>query len=143
MNKQFVTKDIAFKLKALGFNEPCMGFFKFNNDKLFYDSTIIRFRNNEDLNFFSDITTRASAPLWSQVIDWFRTTYGLHITSTGDNDKSRFKYDGYVFEINRVDWSGLEPDEDNLVYTTIMLDYEIAREEVINFALEIVTSTMN
>ena len=66
MNEQFVTYDIALKLKELCFNEECLGFYHgrtFNEERFkryLYENTI-------------------SAPLWQQVIDWFRKSWKIHI----------------------------------------------------------------
>jgi len=68
MEKQFVTFDIAKKLKELGFNEKC---FAWNNGIMF----IYHEYKNEDLG-----THACTRPLWQQVIDWFREEHNYNIT---------------------------------------------------------------
>ena len=60
MTKEFVPYELAVRLKALGFNEPCIGFY------------------NIDLNVLPIInepyvtTSKDSAPLYQQAFRWFR-----------------------------------------------------------------------
>ena len=78
MKEQFVTYEIALKLKELGFDEECFGRYegadyyleKWNEVKLEPTHTTSQ-------NTFS--WQLASAPLWQQVIDWIREKYGIHI----------------------------------------------------------------
>lgn len=58
MKNQFVTYKIALKLKELGFNEECLGYFR-NNTKSFHLGEDTRVQKDSVL-----------APLWQQVIDW-------------------------------------------------------------------------
>lgn len=69
MEKQCVTYEIALALKELGFNEECIGYFKdgeFNAWNVFDP-----YSNSEMKSWF------VSAPLWQQVIDWFRKQYDI------------------------------------------------------------------
>ena len=63
MKEQFVTYEIALKLKELGFDEECFGW---------YGSQGI-------LNQKYDLENTTLAPLWQQVIDWFREKYNTNI----------------------------------------------------------------
>ena len=72
MKQKFVPYDIALNLKALGFNEPCFGFFTNNGN-------IRRYTNyDDDLNTFQSLQNNSitmgddwcTAPLWQDVIDW-------------------------------------------------------------------------
>lgn len=65
MEKEFVPYDIALKLKELGFDEPCLAYFKPN--ELFPELTIGEFNEYEYY----------SAPTFSQTFRWFREKYGL------------------------------------------------------------------
>ena len=68
MTKEFVPYELAVRLKALGFNEPCIGFY------------------NIDLNVLPIInepyvtTSKDSAPLYQQAFRWFREKYELYST---------------------------------------------------------------
>ena len=80
MKKQFVTYEIALKLKELGFDEECINEYWFTCKKLRFSFESIKNiyhykRSNSDNNDISLI----SAPLWQQVIDWFREKHNLWI----------------------------------------------------------------
>ena len=87
MEKQFVTYEIALSLKELGFNEPCLGFF---DKELFLfclvdqesdcEINTITYKNGLN-NIIADINyeTIIIAPLWQQVIDWFRDKHNTNI----------------------------------------------------------------
>ena len=66
MEKQFVTYEIALKLKELGFDEECLACF---HTFLTTDNKLPLFRNFI-INKNSAIKNHVSAPLWQQVIDW-------------------------------------------------------------------------
>ena len=84
MEKQFVTYEIALKLKELGFDEPCLASYYTDDERNYakdgtYDcrqkiSSSIDFDpfKEEFDNFYinSNETYYVSAPLWQQVIDW-------------------------------------------------------------------------
>ena len=58
MQEQFVTYEIALKLKELGFDEKCLGYYA-------GDHLILSVRQQ----YYPNKVTKA--PLWQQVIDWF------------------------------------------------------------------------
>lgn len=68
MEKEFVPYEVALRLKALGFDEPCFGcYLEFDE---FLNIELIKNQNS----FHGQI---ASAPTYSQVFRWFRDNYGL------------------------------------------------------------------
>ena len=69
MKEQFVTYEIALKLKELGFDEECCALYR--HEHLF--NTL----GFEKIN--SDKQSVIAAPLWQQAIDWFRERYNLHL----------------------------------------------------------------
>jgi hypothetical protein len=77
MKDQFVTYEIAKRLKELGLNEPCLGFFRKNGE--FYivgeakDGINMLMAKNEEL------TILIAAPLWQQAIDWLRVEHSVII----------------------------------------------------------------
>jgi hypothetical protein len=82
MEKEFVPYDLALKLKAIGFDEPCFGqFYKHPTQKeeefrLFHDCvwedrTTSYWRTNISNHF-------VSAPTFSQAFRFFREKYDLH-----------------------------------------------------------------
>ena len=65
MKEQFVTYDVAKRLKELGFNEPCLGWIAQDE----FLSTGIREVKNSDC-----APKHCASPLWQQAIDWLRET---------------------------------------------------------------------
>ena len=71
MKDQFVTYEIALKLKELDFNEECFGWYNYDKLQLFgHDCLLDGYAGEEDRPF---------APTWQQAIDWFRVKYNIHI----------------------------------------------------------------
>ena len=65
MNEEFVTYELAVKLKALGFDEPCFAYYKdMKGEKvLLYDSM--------------DFDGECNVPLYQQAFRWFREKHNL------------------------------------------------------------------
>jgi hypothetical protein len=67
IEKYFLEKSLALKVKELGFNEPCImywdnkGELKPHNPPYFYTNSVF-----------------ISAPMIDQVLDWFYNTYKIH-----------------------------------------------------------------
>jgi len=64
MEKQFVTYEIALKLKELGFDRECFGIF--SGEKLIIQGEWLYSTNSETMSE----TTNPTAPLWQQAIQW-------------------------------------------------------------------------
>jgi len=79
MKEQFVPYEIALKLNEKGFNEECLGLY---NLTVMYDSKISQpgewfkitgpIKNHNEIDF-------VKAPLWQQVIDWFREKHDIDV----------------------------------------------------------------
>lgn len=69
--KEFVPYELAIKLKDIGFDEGCLGFYT-NNKKLHveYTESIPGWKN-------SDLHNAVVAPTFSQTFRWFRKVYQL------------------------------------------------------------------
>ncbi len=89
MIKQFVSYEIARQLKEKGFNEDCLGFWEsfdesWNNYSSWANIDIMDELDNERLvitlnelrGYYNNIT---KAPLYQQVIDWFREKHFIDI----------------------------------------------------------------
>jgi hypothetical protein len=84
IKKEFVSYEEALALKELGFNEPCFGFWNYNDSKMYYwnDEEIQNERTN---TWFLDTEKKfpkiskngCTAPTFSQAFRWFREKYGL------------------------------------------------------------------
>jgi hypothetical protein len=93
MEKEFVPYELALRLKALGFDEPCFGFWS-KIHGLFITTTSGKL--NED-------TGECLAPTFSQAFRWFREKYRLngllnHYPNTKEWDCS----------VHNLEWSGKE-----------------------------------
>lgn len=64
MEKEFVTYDIALKLKELGFDEECLGAYMGHKLVIVGDNLIQTNVTAYEANNY------IKAPLWQQVIDW-------------------------------------------------------------------------
>ena len=76
MKEQFVTYEIALKLREIGFNEPCFGFFV-DTEKIVpasYTKEGTEYPKNSEL-----ILDWVSSPTWQDVIDWIRDEHNIHI----------------------------------------------------------------
>lgn len=114
MKRQFVTYDIALKLKELGFNEECIGFYYlYESKEHFLISTVY----NTNSSWEDKISM--SAPLWQQVVDWLREKHDIVIDIARIHNNS----DNYHFAIN-LQWEYHEGD------------YHQAREQAILKAIE-------
>ena len=71
MEKYFCNYNQSLALKELGFDEPCLGFYddQYNKDNSFYMND--SFNRNKRLIY-------TSAPLKSQVFEWFREEHSIH-----------------------------------------------------------------
>lgn len=78
IEKEFVSMDLALRLKALGFKERVLTYYEDGKPKL---HTAI-----EGWDFNSSFSTCISRPTYSQAFRWFREKYGLfaEITLWGD-----------------------------------------------------------
>lgn len=70
---QFCSYEIALKLKKLGFNEPCLTYWK-SEKQLHTDLSINNWTNNEKKCII------VTAPLWQQAIDHIREKYDIYIS---------------------------------------------------------------
>ena len=76
MKKQFVTYEIASKLKELSFDEQCLAVYRdrWNDFGITLISQSIEIKGSQSMKLY-DISNNEMiclAPLWQQIIDWFR-----------------------------------------------------------------------
>ena len=82
MTQEFVPYELAVKLKELGFDEPCFGYYNGNYEFTFFVD-VRSCNTNSEFKFYP------TAPTYSQAFRWFREKYDLftHIEK-GENPKN-------------------------------------------------------
>lgn len=129
MNEQFVTHEIALKLKELGFNDTCFGCWESNTE--FH----IPFTVGNDLdkpNQFNSIENCIAAPLWQQAIDWLIKKHDLLIRI----DKVK---KGWIWNWSNLgNWNYLYPEVQHTYKT-----YEECLKEAVLEAINIIIKNKN
>ena len=94
MKKEFVPYELAVKLKELGFDEPCFGWY----DGRYIASINQNYcKNSEEwLN-----TIHCAAPLFQQAFRWFREKYNAVCEIIRREDKNHSTFIGWVYIDNR------------------------------------------
>jgi len=106
MEKEFVTYDLALRMKQLGFDEPCLAVYR--GGSLYGSGTSVNmyysqgdWQLEKNSNYGGNIKQWVSAPTFSQAFRWFREKYQLHSYIDG-------AYPWFRFYINSEDdrWEG-------------------------------------
>lgn len=131
MKKEFVTYEQAVKLKKLGFDEFCFGFYN-NAESVPY----IKQDLTDELKMI--YTGDFEAPLKQQVFRWFREKYNIQgyiysSTVRGNTEKTK-QFTGYIWNINGIDTPFLSTDARDELHDT----YEQAESACIDKLIEIV-----
>ena len=129
MEKEFVTYELAVKLKVLGFDGPCFGRYDGrgkNKGKIWYEMP----NSGQDSIPVGDVL----APTFSQAFRWFREKYELfHSTNYQDDNSGPGSFD---YEI--LDKRGKhQQDDDSPEFDT----YEEAELACLTKLIEIVEQT--
>ena len=136
MKEQFVSYEISLKLKELGFDEECLGdYYIIPSDKTPNPNGEFLGLKYEDV---SSYTRLVSAPLWQQVIDWFRNKYNLLIDSLKLDEWNIGKWS---VKITSLDKSIVLEEYVSQPYWRIyrfFRTYEEAREQSILKAIELI-----
>ena len=82
MTQEFVPYELAVKLKALGFDEPCFGWFRStlipsNFTEYFLETEFGMNESPSDWVNSNFLDKACSAPLYQQAFRWFREKYDL------------------------------------------------------------------
>jgi hypothetical protein len=97
MEKEFVPYELAVKLKALGFDEPCFGYYDTDGLQV---STHYWYPENKNTSFPESQTTnnpKISAPTFSQAFRWFRERYNAVCEIIRREDKNHSTFMGWVY----------------------------------------------
>lgn len=126
MKNQFITYGIALKLKELGFDGKCFGYFHIRT-KVWYLS-----ETGESLSICKNSLLSGafiSAPLWQQVFRWLREVHDLNISI---NIMVDGRYNGYNVEFRK----GRKYITEYMCAHT----YDRAMEVAVNIAMKLITS---
>ena len=127
MKNQICSYEIAKQLKELEFDEECLA--SYHNTKIIGYEKESWLVLNEDSDQFLESTFICKAPLWQQVIDWFREKQNICINIepiTFDDEPT------YIFEIINLK-NGMLLNDINSSF----IDPNEAREQAILKALEL------
>lgn len=136
MKEQFVTYEIASKLKELGFDDECFGYYSNKTSHHLYLECNYKEVTDKINNPYTDII---KAPLWQQAIDWFRKKYNIEINISDNTLEKK-----YVFVINKS-------FSNTLLYSsgkwmaqkstdTYYITFEEARKQSILIAIDLITN---
>lgn len=137
IQKQFTSFEIAVRLKTLGFNEPCFGFFTGNNeeidlstDSLFTNKTlsrILKIRGEEE-------RFQVASPIWQQCIDYIRLTHNIDVVFVPPVAWQVQTYDKNmtVYNFNLPEAKTIQEDE---------IEYHKSKEQAILKAIELIEKT--
>lgn len=159
--KQFVSYDVALKLKELGFNLECMGVYECSLTEQIDEETMTTegafgwqkdelsfkkgfFINNYNGIDYSNINwVLVGAPLWQEALDWFRDKHRYHIDVTFKEVKGK-KIEGINSVYFDIEIYQLMGGDAWKVYKfqDISDDYYYAREQAILKAIELLSTRM-
>ena len=138
MKKQFVTYEIALKLKELGFNEPCFSAYTESGNLM----DIGDYSNDDKIGELEGHSHYISctAPLYQQVTDWFREKHNIHIEIELTDNTMQFYYQYCI-----VDSKNREHHDEDMIdqatriynYNERFNTYEEAREQAILKVIEL------
>lgn len=137
MNEQFVTYEIALKLKEKGFDEECIMYYFPNPNKKLGEEFVLVYGKDcigRDYTPLRDhvksglFHNTIAAPLWQQVIDWFRTKNELSL----EIYHTSF---GYVSMIKEITHQDILPIFE---YNDGTEDYNMLREKTVLKAFEFI-----
>jgi hypothetical protein len=89
MTKEFVPYELALKLKQLGFDEPCLGFYERNQELIIQECLITDFHGD---------SLQCVAPTYSQAFRWFREKYDIHYSIDRECSQQDYKW-GYNWSL--------------------------------------------
>jgi len=128
MKEQFVPYEIAKQLKDKGFNESCL----FQYD---ISGALCDFRISKAGGYLNIAKNKihnapyATAPLWQQVIDWFREKHQLLITVLSASQESWHWH---------ITTPHQQLTDNNALYNEYFSSYQEARQAAIEKALTLI-----
>jgi len=105
MKKLFVPYELALLAKEKGFDEPCFAYY----DPTITDEEILLLPVDHNLILFREVKlSNVKAPLYQQLIDFFREKHSINIVLMNSNKGWQYSLDG--IGIDNFSW------ETNLTY---------------------------
>lgn len=142
MKEQFVTYEITIKLKEKGFDEPCFGLYNIYETYGQYGIINIGDLHLTNVNRGFKGNNAIIAPLWQQVIDWFREKHQIEIVLSGITVYDIRQYHiclYYNVDGIMTDHAMLLFDEETREYTGYQtFTYPEARQTAIEHALTLI-----
>lgn len=131
IENQFVPYEMALKLKQLGFNERCVAHWWWPKQPSLYIDQ--RFANSQS-QMKDGVKILCLAPLWQQIIDWFREKHQLFVLLCPERDN------GFGFKILNIKTKTNITHEElgNFEIEPRFDIYEEAREQAILKALTLI-----
>lgn len=81
MEKEFVTYPPALRMKALGFDEPCLAAFEDNGNLFIYWNDLVNISELfNSQRFCEEKDYECLAPTWQSAFAWFREVHGIWVT---------------------------------------------------------------
>jgi hypothetical protein len=108
MEKEFVPYELALRMKALGFDEPCFGIFM--KEKLCNYASPLGIANSDSITAlttsYSDLIPQAQkdwvvAPLYQQAFRWFREKYGLWFRPDYYDEMKEYNFQGSIHKLGK------------------------------------------
>ena len=117
MEKEFTQYTEALALKALGFDEPCFGYYYLYKDENYQEGKFdYRGELNIEYSIYKENTYYILAPTYSQAFRWFREKYKLEGITQQAEDFVWYK------------WKVSQYDEDGKKYVADWYEYETYEE---------------
>lgn len=86
MKQEFVPYELAVKLKQLGFDEECFGYYhNLGSKQLVISLRNLKEDNNSEIQYFL-------APTYSQAFRWFREKYDIHYSIDRECSQQDYKW---------------------------------------------------
>jgi hypothetical protein len=137
MKEQFVTYEIAKRLKELGFNEPCLATYNERRDEVefqMFTSYNMAGQNNAQppKGFLNSVVHKKiiCAPLWQQVEEWLREKHRIVVGAQLQGNS--FKQSWIPYHIQNLNPNNTKHFNDRELY-------EQAREAATLAALELIS----
>lgn len=142
MKELFVSYELALKLKEKGFDEECIAYWFLSLEKgtnkevvsllpiviVWKAGTMWKGMDNSKC----DSEILCTAPLYQQVIDWFREKHKIGVDNSPvlSTDLETYKYNYMIYSLNKVDFDQKR--------STIQYTYYEALDKAIEEALKLI-----